>query len=212
MTGLLKKDLYVADKSGRLMLVLSLVFSSVPSLGAFGSTYALLLAVMMPLNSIAYDEKCKWDRYAAMLPYRAGQIVWSKYLLSYIFTALAWAILLVGAVIRGILQPSSSDWGETLEMGLTLCIVMVLITAFGLPALYRFGSERGRLVMFLVMGVGVGGVLGLMKVQEELPPLPQAPVPLAAVLGAAAAAGVTLASFRLSVRFYQNRQNGLYDE
>ena len=38
MIGLLKKDLYVAGKSGRLLLVLALVFSMTPSLGAFGST------------------------------------------------------------------------------------------------------------------------------------------------------------------------------
>ena len=57
-------------------------------MGAFGSTYAMMMAVMMPLTSIAYDERCKWDRYAAMLPYRIGQLVWSKYLLSYLYTLL----------------------------------------------------------------------------------------------------------------------------
>ena len=95
MSGLLRKDLYVADKSGRLLLVLALAFSMVPSLGTFGSTYAMMLAFMMPMNSIAYDERCKWDRYAAMLPYRPGQIVWSKYVLSYLFTALAEGILIL---------------------------------------------------------------------------------------------------------------------
>ena len=88
MIGLLKKDLFVADKSGRLLLVLALVFSAVPSMSAFGNTYAMMLAAMMPMNSIAYDERCKWDRYAAMLPYRVSQLVWSKYLLAYLYTCL----------------------------------------------------------------------------------------------------------------------------
>ena len=57
MIGLLKKDLYVADKSGRLLLVLALIFSMIPTMGAFGSTYAMMMAVMMPLSSIADDER-----------------------------------------------------------------------------------------------------------------------------------------------------------
>ena len=101
MIGLLKKDLYVADKSGRLLLVLALIFSMIPTMGAFGSTYAMMMAVMMPLTSIAYDERCKWDRYAAMLPYRIGQLVWSKYLLSYLYTLLGGSIIVLGAFLRG---------------------------------------------------------------------------------------------------------------
>ncbi len=105
MIGLLKKDLFVADKSGRLLLVLALGFSLIPPLGAFGSTYAMMLALMMPITTLAYDERSKWDRYAAMLPYSPEQIVWSKYLLAYIFTLLAGASLCwarcCGASARG---------------------------------------------------------------------------------------------------------------
>ena len=70
MTGLLKKDLYVSERSSRLLLVLALVLSLVPKMETFGNTYAMMLAFMMPMNAVAYDERCKWDRYAAMLPYR----------------------------------------------------------------------------------------------------------------------------------------------
>ena len=210
MTGLLKKDLFVADKSGRLLLVLALVFSMVPSLGAFGSTYAMMMAFMLPLNSIAYDERCKWDRYAAMLPYRTEQIVWSKYLLSFIFTLLAEGIVLLGAVIRSRLT-YSFDWGEQLQMAALLAAAMVFITALGLPAIYRFGSEKGRLVMILIMGAGLGVALGIVNILEEIPGQRGLPFPVLLFLGAALAAGGTYASFRLSVRFYRRRQNGAYD-
>lgn len=210
MIGLLKKDLYVADKSGRLLLVLALVFSMVPSLGAFGSTYAMMMAVMMPLSSIAYDERCKWDRYAAMLPYRTGQLVWSKYLLSYLYTLLGGGIIVLGAFLRGV-TTGAADWKETAEMSVMLAVVMLFITALGLPMLYRFGSEKGRLAMILCMGVGVGAAMGLMGIFGELPKLPEIPLPAAAAGIAVLAAGATYASFRLSVHFYRKRQNGAYD-
>ena len=209
MSGLLRKDLYVADKSGRLLLVLALVFSMVPSLGAFGSTYAMMLAVMMPLNSVAYDERCKWDRYAAMLPYRTGQLVWSKYLLSYLYTLVGGGVIVLGAFLRGV-TTGAADWKETAETSLMLAVVMLFITALGLPMLYRFGSEKGRLAMILCMGVGVGAAMGLMGIFGELPKLPKLSLPVMIAVVAALAAGATWLSFRMSVHFYKKRQNGAY--
>lgn len=209
MIGLLKKDLYVAGRSGRLLLVLALVFSMVPSLGAFGSTYAMMMAVMMPLNSIAYDERCKWDRYAAMMPYRTGQLVWSKYLLSYLYTLLGGGIIVLGAFLRG-MTTGAADWKETAEMSVMLASVMLFITALGLPLLYRFGSEKGRLAMILCMGIGIGAAMGLMGIFGELPKLPEIPLPVLAAGIAVLAAGATYVSFRLSVHFYRKRQNGAY--
>ncbi len=209
MIGLLKKDLYVADKSGRLLLVLALIFSMVPSMGAFGSTYAMMMAVMMPLSSIAYDERCKWDRYAAMLPYRVGQLVWSKYLLSYLYTLLGGGIIVLGAFLRG-MTTGAADWKETAEMSGMLVIVMLFVTALGLPMLYRFGSEKGRLAMILCMGAGVGAAMGLMGIFGELPKLPEIPVPVVAAVVAVLAVGLTWLSFRMSVHFYRKRQNGVY--
>lgn len=210
MSGLLRKDLYVADKSGRLLLVLALVFSMVPSLGAFGSTYAMMLAVMMPLNSVAYDERCKWDRYAVMLPYRMSQLVWSKYLLSYLYTLLGSCIIVLGAFLRGMVT-GAVDWKETAEMSVMLAVIMLFITALGLPILYRFGSEKGRLAMILCMGAGVGAAMGLMGIFGKSLELPELPLPVVIAAVAVLAAGATWLSVRLSVYFYRKRQNGAYD-
>lgn len=211
MTGLLRKDLFVADKSSRLLLVLALLFSLIPSFNALGSTYAMMLAFTLPLNSIAYDEKCKWDRYASMLPYRAGQIVWSKYLLGYIYTLLGEAIIFLSPVIRQFFMHTPVDWSETFQMNAMLAIIMVLMVSMGLPALYRFGSEKGRLMMFVILAAGVGIAVAVAKaVAGELrTALP--PVPVLLAVSAAAAVAATYFSFRLSVYFYKKRQNGAYN-
>lgn len=211
MSGLIRKDLYVADKTGRLLLILALVFSLTPSLGSFGRTYAMMMSLMIPLNAIAYDEKCKWDRYAAMLPYKVGQLVWSKYLLAYIFTLLAEGIIVLGAVLRGVIAGDAVNWMETLEMTLLLGVSMLFVTALGLPALYRFGSERGRLVMVLIWGVGIGIAMGLVTIFEEAPKLPSLPLPVVMAAITLLAAAATYSSFRLSVYFYKRRLNGNYN-
>lgn len=209
MIGLLRKDLYVADRSFRLMVVLALVFSLIPGMTSFGTTYAVVMAMTIPLNAVAYDEKSKWDRYAAMLPYKMGQLVWVKYLLSYLFTALAEVILVVCALVRERVSPTPSGVEDLLGFSILLMGVMPIVIAFALPALYRFGSEKGRLVMLVIMGVGIGIALGLAGIfgEIDLPKLPTAViVPLFVLLAAA----VTYVSFRLSVYFYKKRQNGAY--
>ena len=210
MIGLLRKDLFVADKSSRLLLVLAVVFSASPSLGNFGNTYAMLMAIMLPLNSIAYDEQCKWDRYAAMLPYRASQIVWSKYVFSGMYTLLGEAIILCGALIRNAMKPGSVDWTDTLMTAAMLGIVMLLVIAAALPAIYRFGSEKGRLVMFLIMGAGVGAAFAVAQVVLGDQRIVLPPVQVLAALGAAIVVAAVFFSFRLSVYFYKKRLNGKY--
>lgn len=213
MIGLLKKDLFVADKSGRLLLVMAVVFSVIPNMGSFGTTYAMILALMMPLTSIAYDERSKWDKYAAMLPYTPGQLVWSKYLLAYFYTLLGGGIIVLGTFLRGI-TTGSADWKETMEMAVLMGVVMLFIMAIGLPVIYRFGSEKGRLAMIVVMGFGVGvafGIINVLKKLPELPKLPSLPLPVVAAAIAALVVAATYASFRASVHFYKKRQNGLYD-
>ncbi|MBD5160451.1 MAG: ABC-2 transporter permease [Oscillibacter sp.] len=210
MIGLLRKDLFVADKSGRMLLVLAVVFSVVPGMGSFGSTYAMMLALMMPMTSIAYDERSKWDKYAAMLPYTPGQLVWSKYLLAYFYTVLGGGIIVLGTLLRGF-TTGTVDWKETMELAALMGVVMLFVMALGLPVIYRFGSEKGRFMMIVIMGVGVGAALGIFGVFGELPELPRLPLPAAAAVLAALVAAATYASFRLSVYFYKRRQNGAYD-
>ena len=210
MIGLLRKDLFVADKSGRMLLVLAVVFSVVPGMGSFGSTYAVMLALMMPMTSIAYDERSKWDKYAAMLPYTPGQIVWSKYMLAYFYTVLGGGIIVLGTFLRGV-TTGAMDWRETMEMTVLMGVVMLFAMALGLPVIYRFGSEKGRFMMIVIMGVGVGAALGILSVFGELPELPSLPLPVTAAVVAALVVAATYASFRLSVHFYKKRQNGAYD-
>ena len=210
MIGLMKKDLFVADKSGRLLLVMAVAFSMIPSMGNFGATYAMMLALMMPLTSIAYDERCKWDKYAAMLPYTPGQLVWSKYLLAYFYTVLGGGIIVLGTLLRG-LATGAVDWEMTMQLTVIMGVAMLFVMALGLPVIYRFGSEKGRFVMIVIMGLGVGAALGLMGVFGELPELPSLPLPAIAAVIAVLVVVATYVSFRASVYFYKKRQNGAYD-
>lgn len=210
MIGLLKKDLFVSDRSGRLLLVLAGVFSVLPRMGSFGSTYAMMLTVMMPMYCIAYDERCKWDKYAAMLPYTPGQLVGCKYLLAGIYVVLGVGVLVLGAFLRGCFV-ETVDWRDTMQIAVMMGVAMPFVISLSLPFLYRFGAEKGRFAMIAIMGVCVGIALGLMGIFGDLPKLPSLPLPAVIALVAVLLVAAVCVSFRASVHFYKKRQNGAYD-
>ena len=211
MIALLRKDIYVADKQARLLIVLALIFCLIPNMGAFSSTYALMTAFMIPINSLAYDDKSKWDKYAAMLPYRISELVGSKYLLCVIYTGLAFLIVAVGMAVQGLVVTKAGiDWTELWETELVLIVTMAFIMNLTLPMLYRFGTERGRMLMILMLGAALGMGLGLVKIVKTLH-IPGLPLPLIVTAGVAAAVLLTVISVRLALRFYRNRREGKYD-
>ena len=214
MIALLKKDIFVMDKQMRVLVILALIFNLIPSASSLGATYAMLIALMMPMSTVSYDERCKWDRYAAMLPWTPRQIVGSKYILSYVAMALGVALITFGNFARG-LYSEASDWGETGSLVAIYLVVIVAVTAVVYPLIYRFGSEKGRLVMvaifaaIFVLAFGTV-VLAIDDMEGAVGRLKAVPAPVLAAIAVVVLAGITFLSYRLSVKFYLRRREGAY--
>ncbi len=207
MKALLRKDFYVVRRQGTMLLGLALLFCLLPQMGTFANTYAVVAAVMLPLSTITYDEQCKWDRYAAMLPYTPWQIVWSKYVLTFLCVLLGAAGILLAAVMGAVYgEPLNA---AELPTNLTMLLGVVLIMDLSLPAVYRFGSEKGRMVMICGMMACLAVVVGAVKVMGEVR-LPTLPAPAVVTLAALVLAAATGLSFWCSLCFYIKRRNGAY--
>ena len=99
MKALIQKDVYVLWKQMRIFLLVMLVI--MVGNGSFGSVFVVLWCSMLPYTALAYDERCKWDQMAAMMPYSPRDLVLSKYVLGWLCAGAASAIVLaVQAIIR----------------------------------------------------------------------------------------------------------------
>lgn len=215
MTGLILKDLLILRKSLRsyLMVVgiyMALAFAGVWQADFVGSFVAVMVAIL-PMNVFAYDKQSKWDVYGLSLPVGRTKTVAARYLVVLILTGLAGAV----AIVFGAAMHLAGRMEEPLGQFLLSCAVFVVFTmminAVMLPLLYRFGSERARMMLFGVMGViAVLVVILLMPLGglEWLNSLDESALEQAAALPAAAvAAGLVLLalSFLLSRHFYGNQ-------
>lgn len=199
MTALLLKDIMTMWKSMKVFFLLIFVFAVVPS--DFQNRFAILYAALLPYTAFAYDERSRWNRMAAMLPYSDRDIVMSKYVLGWLGAAAALVLTLIlrfaaGQFGRGEFHPAElvlSFFGALLVMSVML------------PAMFRFGVEKSRVIMILAVMLICGAAAGLSTEITLQPQMTSGTLPfgIAAVLAAAASA----ASLRLSVRLYGRRND-----
>ena len=156
MKALLYKDAMVLWKQMKLMLLLILIFAVIPS--EFQNTFAVLYAALLPYSALAYDERSRWDRMAAAMPYSARDIVTEKYVFGWIAALGTLALTLVLRLVSQYLLHLGE--GASAEMLLIAFFGSLIAMAVTLPMMFRFGVEKGRLAMLLLIGLICGGAAG----------------------------------------------------
>lgn len=203
MKGLLLKDVYTLAKSLRVFLLLIIVFSCLPGLNM--TVFAVVYSSLLPVTALSYDERCKWDSLAAMLPYSPAQIVVSKYLLGYIAVLGAALIALAAHGVYGLVGKAAADGVLPFLLGGTASGLTVM--ALSLPPMFKIGVEKGRIFFYVILALIFGGIVGLEALTEN--GLTDALSRMGTGAGIGAILLVILinaASILLSVRFYRRRE------
>lgn len=158
MKALLYKDACVLWKQMKFMLLLVAIFCLLPNgfgLNAFFVAYA---GLMLPMSLLAYDERARWDSFAAMLPYSPRAVVVSRYAAGWLLTLFAGGLYCLGVLVRG------EGLAALAVLGWVVAVVLVC-QAVLFPYFFRVGVEKARMylivffVLLLVMGAGLAGLL-----------------------------------------------------
>ncbi len=161
MKGLILKDLLNLKKQVKIYIV-AILFFAINSIStgnfAFLSGMVCLFCAMMPVTALSYDERAKWDKYALSMPVSRNDMIISKYLLGIITSGIGLTILILFQIIL---------FKVTKENILTSFIVFgisIIFLSVLLPILFKFGVEKGRIIMMLIffaptmIGVGVSKI------------------------------------------------------
>lgn len=170
MLGMIKKDLCMV-KNNKMFLVFALVICIMYSFlfDMDMSFFLPFMGVISMVSTFSYDDYNNWHAYAATLPQGKINVVKSKYVVTIILTVvLTLAGLLLGFAIGMIKGNYNFDEAISSVMGETLAILSIAAILF--PVTFKFGSEKGRLVL-IVIGLGLG-IIGLLfsQVIEFKPP------------------------------------------
>ena len=171
MLGMIKKDLCMV-KNNKMFLMFALVICIMYSFlfDMDMSFFLPFMGVISMVSTFSYDDYNNWHAYAATLPQGKINVVKSKYVVTIILTVvLTLAGLLLGFAIGMIKGNYNFDEAISSVMGETLAILSIAAILF--PVTFKFGSEKGRLVL-IVIGLGLG-IIGLLfsQVIEFKPPV-----------------------------------------
>ena len=150
MKALLLKDFYIIVKQMKIILFIMAFFLVFP----FGnmSIFAMIIGVMLPITTIAYDEQSKWDSYAKMLPYTPLQLVSSKYFIGFITSILVGIIAICLELLISLFADTTVDMVQ-IYMILGTFVVSVIVLSINLPLIFKFGSAKGRIGFMLVIAI-----------------------------------------------------------
>ncbi len=167
MIGLIIKDLMNLKKLSKFYLLILAFYFIISMAGEDQNMFGvmlIMLAVMIPMTALSYDEKNKWDRYALTMPLTRGTLVLSKYILGLIFliTALVLA-LLSNAVFSDVIL------FENLMINLTTLSVGIIMMSFIFPILLKYGVEKGRILMMIVIFAPTALIVMLSKLGISVP-------------------------------------------
>lgn len=149
MKGLLIKDYKTVITQGKFLLLIYLfytVFAAVTGNFSMLGTMSVIFCAIMPITAMAYDERSKWDKFSITLPVSRKTVVFERYLFG---LTLIIPVILIGSVLEAVFTEAAvrkilSSAALSVSLGL---IMMSLI----LPLTHKFGVEKGRLVMMVVI-------------------------------------------------------------
>ena len=170
--GLLKKDLYNLA-SYKTSLIIVVLFCGIAIIGTdaiyWGSIIIGMIVGMISLSTFSYDEMAKSNRYILTLPVTRKEIVLEKYILAIgatIFGSLLGFILtlLIGNIMNYVRPDRVIDISIETLLATTVggFFGVSFIQAIQIPSIFKWGAEKGRIQMFIVLlflvliGTGVG--------------------------------------------------------
>jgi ABC-type transport system involved in multi-copper enzyme maturation permease subunit len=166
MKGLILKDLKVLRQQASVYLAIILIWlvlSIVNHDASFLGGVMIIFSVMIIITTMAYDEKARWDRYALTMPLSRKDVVVSKYLLGLLNIILSVALFMVVSLVFPM------ETAETWLVALSFFSLGLIFLSVILPVMFKFGVEKGRLIMTAVLLAPVVLAFFLSKINVNMP-------------------------------------------
>ena len=159
--GLLKKDLYNLA-TYKVSLIIVILFCGIAIIGTKAITIAPAIICgiigMISLSTFSYDEISKSNRYILTLPTSRKESVREKYILAIGATVLGgiFGILLTVVVVNvmNYLRPENIinlDYQSLIISTMGGIFAISFLQAIQIPSMYKWGAEKGRIQMFILV-------------------------------------------------------------
>jgi len=163
MSGLLEKDVLILVKQKKLFIIYlaSALMLSFAMDSSFVVTYFTMIGSLLVLSTISYDSFDNGLPFLMSLPVNARTYAREKFAFSLIGLVFSWAAGVAAQFISMFLQQKSFDALDVLGMDLAFIPVFLVIVSIMLPINLKYGADKGRIIMIILIAIGMAiGLLG----------------------------------------------------
>ena len=167
MKGLFIKDLRLMKNQRNFLITLALMFLVLIVTGvdaSFFMGYVPFLLLIVTMSTITYDEQDNSMGFLMALPVSRQTYVLEKYLLSASFGVGGFAVTFVIFLITEKAEGSSMTPGDYLLVFMGFLVFVILFLSLMIPIQLKFGSEKGRMVLFAIFF----GIIGLVYLVNKV--------------------------------------------
>lgn len=163
MSGLLEKDILILAKQKKLFFIYlaSAIMLSFAMDNSFVVSYFTMIGALLVLTTISYDSFDNGLPFLMSLPVNAKTYAQEKYAFSLIGLLFSWAAGVVAQFVSMLLQQRSFDVMDELSMDLAFIPVFLIIVSIMLPINLKYGPEKGRIILIVLIAIGMAiGLFG----------------------------------------------------
>lgn len=167
MKGLFIKDLRLMKNQRNFLITLALMFLVLIVTGvdaSFFMGYVPFLLLIVTMSTITYDEQDNSMGFLMALPVSRQTYVLEKYLLSASFGVGGFAVTFVMFLITEKAEGSSMTFENYLLIFMGFLVFVILFLSLMIPIQLKFGSEKGRMVLFAIFF----GIIGLVYLVNKV--------------------------------------------
>ena len=162
MIGFIKKDLAMIKSNFKLLVGLFVIYTIMGLMGKMDISFVLpFMCVMIMISSFSYDNYNKWDAFSISLPNGRKNSVKSKYITTILMTLVVSIITIILSFIISYVNTKTINYEQILVTMFGTVFGTLLVLTFMYPIIYKFGVEKARIIIFLlVFGIVIlGGLL-----------------------------------------------------
>ncbi len=154
MLGLIEKDLrltLVRKQTILIFCIMALVMGMSMN-GSFIIAYLTMLAMIISIGTISYDEFDNGYPFLMTLPFARKTYVMEKYVFCLCVTVVAWCFGVLVYAVGGMVRHIGIDLGSELLMLISVIPAMYISADIMIPLQLKYGSEKSRIVLFIIFG------------------------------------------------------------
>lgn len=171
MLGFIKKDLLMIKSNIKILAILLLIYIVMAFQGQMDLSFLLpFMSVMIMMSTFSYDTFNKWDAYAITLPNGRKNSVRGKYIATIILIIVTTIIITALSFTIFYAKTKIIDFENIIGTILGSLFATILLQSFMYPAMYKFGLEKARIGIFVVV-FGVAIIGGVVTQYVDLSPM-----------------------------------------